>query len=236
MGSGTRVLARMDQRVDQLCGGFAAHLALFSTSEPFGGPSLYFHRKTLDLRGRHASIVSLAEDEAFFDAVYATLTAWGMHRMGPGNTKLLDLAVIQDSVRENAASLERFTSLNIATVAEGQYDDVVSEIWAVMARLKASVAEARIVANSKLLHHILPELVPPMDREYTFRLFYERTMLSIDEESAFREMFLRLLRIGQRNRSTIEATPRGGWSTSAAKIVDNAIVGHIISRRGAVTT
>lgn len=124
----------MDNRVDELCANFAAHLALFSTSEPFAGPSLYFHRKTLDLRRRHTSILSLAADDGYFDAAYATLTAWGMHRMGPGNTKLVDLAVIRDSVRDNAASLERLVSLNIANVAEGQYDDVVSGVWAVMAR------------------------------------------------------------------------------------------------------
>lgn len=61
-------------------------------------------------------------------------------------------------------------------------------------------------------------------------------MLSIDEESAFREMFLRLLQVGHRAKATIETTPRSGWNTSSAKIVDNAIVGHVISRRpGAMT-
>ena len=105
-----------------------------------------------------------------------------MHRMGPGNTKLREIATIRDSVRENAERLERLTALNITIVDEDQFEDVVDELWALVARLRVSIADARIVANSKLLHHILPELVPPIDREYTFRLFYERTMLSIDEE------------------------------------------------------
>ena len=46
-----------------------------------------------------------------------------------------------------------------------------------------SVAAAQIVANSKALHHLLPALVPPIDREYTFRFFYDRTMLTINERT-----------------------------------------------------
>ena len=55
MGSGLRVVSRMDERVGELISGFAAHLALFNASEPFAGPSWYFHRKTLDFRAGHTS-------------------------------------------------------------------------------------------------------------------------------------------------------------------------------------
>jgi len=59
-------------------------------------------------------------------------------------------------------------------------------------------------------------------------------MLSIVEERAFRAMFVRLLRIGERNQATIKATPRNGWNSSSAKVVDNAIVGYILGRLGSV--
>ena len=39
--------------------------------------------------------------------------------------------------------------------------------------------------GSKVLHHVLPDLVPPIDRQYTFKFFYGRTLLSIPEEVAF---------------------------------------------------
>jgi len=224
----------MDQRVQELCSGFAIHLARFGESDVFSGPSWYFHRKTLDLRARHASLRTLLDDDQYFDALYATLTAWGLHRMGPGSTKLRELAEIRDSVRESVEQLERLTTWNIATVGEERHAGIVDTLWAVIARLRVSVAKARIVANSKLLHHILPDLVPPIDREYTFRFFYERTMLSIDEERAFREMFARVLRIGQSSRLTIEATAKSGWNTCPTKVVDNAIVGFILSRRASV--
>ena len=120
------------------------------------------------LYGRHSSVLTLLDDETYFDSLYATLTAWGMHRMGPGNTKLLDIATIRDGVRKNTKRLEDLQTLNITTVTQDQQEEVIDALWAVLADLWVSVAEARIVANSKLLHHILPGLVPPIDREYTF--------------------------------------------------------------------
>jgi hypothetical protein len=46
---------------------------------------------------------------------------------------------------------------------------------------QGSVAEVRLVANSKALHHVLPGLIPPIDRMYTFQSFYGRKMLSMRE-------------------------------------------------------
>jgi hypothetical protein len=41
----------------------------------------------------------------------------------------------------------------------------------VIARIKVSTSRTQIVAGSKFLHHVLPDLVPPIDRRYTFRFF-----------------------------------------------------------------
>lgn len=87
MASSKAVLDRMEQRVSELDAGFRTFVDVFARSERFSGPSWYFHRKTLQRRATHATIESLLGDDVFFDALYATLTAWGLHRMGPGNTK-----------------------------------------------------------------------------------------------------------------------------------------------------
>jgi hypothetical protein len=116
--SSTRVADRMDQRVHELCAGFAERIARFADSDIFSSPSWYFHRKTLALRAQHASLRTLLDDDRYFDALCATLTAWSLHRMGPGNTKLPEISAIRDSVRENAEPLGRLTPLNIATVRE----------------------------------------------------------------------------------------------------------------------
>src|SRR4051812_28064880 len=158
MPSSTAVLKRMDQRVGKLTDRFDEYVRVFGTSERFTGPSGYFHRKALALRAQHQDIASLLKDDAFFDAVYATLTAWGMHRMGPGNTRLLDLVEIRDSIRAQAEPLQALASLDITTVSAASRPSVVEQTWSVLTALRVSVADAQIVANSKALHHLLPAL------------------------------------------------------------------------------
>lgn len=232
MASSKAVLDRMEDRVSELDAGFRRFVDVFGQSERFSGPSWYFHRKTLARGATHASIESLLEDDLFFDALYATLTAWGLHRMGPGNTKLRNLDDIRSSIREQSERLVELRPLRITDIADSDIPRIVDRVWAVLTALRVSIAKAQIVANSKTLHHLLPDLVPPMDREYTFQFFYGRNMLSVDERTAFREMYGRLIRVATHQREAIAALLDHTWNTSAAKVVDNAIVGYMIAREG----
>ena len=97
-----------------------------------------------------------------------------------------------------------------------------------------SVAAAQIVANSKALHHLLPTLVPPIDREYTYRFFYGRTMLSIEERPRFRKC-LQAASVAAECSSVIQTLLAKSWNTSPAKVVDNAVVGYLIARERAAS-
>jgi hypothetical protein len=222
----------MDQRVAELRAGLPGFVSVFAKSERFTGPSWYFHRKALARRAQHDAIASLLDDDVFFDWLYATLTAWGLHRMGPGNTKLRDIDDIRESVRGAADALADLNNIKITEIGELRAAEVVDAVWNVLKQLLVSVAAAQIVANSKALHHLLPALVPPMDREYTFRFFYSRTMLSIDEPTAFHEMFTRCVQVAVHHKEAIDGLVDGMRNTGIAKVVDNAIVGYMIAREG----
>ena len=106
MASGAKVRERFTARVTDLSGGFASCLEGFEGANFFTGPSFYFHQKTVARRLSHSTISSLLGDEGFFDLLYATLTAWGLHRMGPGNTKLRNINVVIDSFRAHLPQIE----------------------------------------------------------------------------------------------------------------------------------
>ncbi len=234
MPSGYRVLERMGQRVADLSGNFAAHLDRFEQDSPFSGPSAYFHRKTLALRSSHSSIAGLLKDDLFFDLLYATLTAWGLHRMGPGKTRLLDIEELKGSVRSQAAVLEKLARLTIITTLDIRgAEQVARELWPVLAALKVSAANVQLVANSKTLHHVLPALIPPIDRMYTFQFFYGRKMLTLQEREAFLEMFAGFHQLASTNAALIQERIGSAWNTSETKMIDNAIVGYMIGVRGA---
>jgi hypothetical protein len=153
--------------------------------------------------------------------------------MGPGNTKLRDIGELKTSLRSEAPRLERMSQVSITSFREHDATRVARAIWSIMATLKVSVAEARIVANSRTLHHVLPSLVPPIDREYTLRFFYGRKMLSIGEDDAFTEMYVHLHRLATLHSAEITARIGKGWHTSETKVVDNAIVGYVLGSRAA---
>lgn len=55
---------------------------------------------------------------------------------------------------------------------DAELDRAAGRLWAVIERIELGPARAKLVAGTKALHHLLPELVPPMDGEYTLSFFF----------------------------------------------------------------
>jgi hypothetical protein len=92
-------IRRIEESVAELIAEFDGCCDVFDRANLFTGPSAYFHSKTLALLGQHASAGDALLDAAFLESLYATLTAWGMHRMGPGGAKLVEFPALVDSFR-----------------------------------------------------------------------------------------------------------------------------------------
>jgi hypothetical protein len=90
----------------------------------------------------------------------------------------------------------------------------------------------RVVVGSKFLHHLLPDLIPPVDRRYTFRFFTGYQAVTSDQTS-FLDWFPKLAGIGNRCRASIyDVIVRGGFmATGEAKVIDNAIMGFMQNRQ-----
>jgi hypothetical protein len=163
---------RVDQRrpvLESLVGDFSHYVRSFDANRQFGGPSVYFHLKTIEALARHPTAVDALGDDTFFDYLYATLASWGLHRMGPGNARLRDLGELKASFRERASSIERVQHLRIDRLDPSRVGDVAEQAWKIMAGLRVGIGETLLVANSKALHHLLPGLIPPIDRSYTLK-------------------------------------------------------------------
>jgi len=105
--------------------------------------------------------------------------------------------------------------------------------WSIIGRLRASTSASRLVSGSKTLHHVLPDLMPPIDREYTFKLFTGQAMLSGGERQALADWWPYLCEIGRCCSSEIQAAAGRPerMATSVSKVIDNAIIGFMRSRR-----
>ncbi len=220
---------RARRNVDALIGGFDRYLAQFEQSNAFPGPSLYFHERALARRRAHNNAAALMDDELFFEYLYAVLPAWGMHRMGKQPAKVGDFTEMVESFRSALRGIEALWDRRIVEVHPEQADEVAASVWEVIAALKVSTSGTKIVAGSKALHHVLPDLVPPIDRQYTFRFFTGQMSLAHGDRRAFLEWFPLLCEIGCARRAEIDAALiRGGFmATGPAKVIDNAIMGFM---------
>jgi hypothetical protein len=134
--------------------------------EAFGGPCVYFHRECL--RAAETAFLS----ERHIETLYATLAAWGMHRMGSADrtkTKLTNWEKFRGSIIANAPQLAEFRDLRLLSAPAEEYLDALARLRPIYESLALTVSGATVVVNSKALHHILPEFIPPIDRQYTIR-------------------------------------------------------------------
>lgn len=94
-----KTLERMNKRLKELIDSFDESVKHFDRTPIFSGPSLYFHKKVIDVL-RTSEFLNILENESFFEYLYATLASLGLRRMGETNTKLINF----DKFKESTAS------------------------------------------------------------------------------------------------------------------------------------
>lgn len=225
-------LARQANRIQALIDGFSGWVTEFEASQAFPGPSLYFHERAIERQRQHQASSSLLADIRFLEYVYAMLPAWGMHRMGPQAAKVRDFSLISAALHEKIDVIDQLWPLHVTSLDADTARQVAAASWDVIAHIKVSASQTQIVAGSKFLHHVLPDLIPPIDRRYTFAFFTGQLSVPSDK-AAFADWYPKLASIGMQCREPIlEAISRGGFMASGeAKVIDNAIIGFMQSAR-----
>src|SRR5229473_3459252 len=90
----------------------------------FGGPCVYFHNECL-AAGKEEFL-----SQRHIEMLYATLTAWGMHRMGDSEkakAKLTDWATFRSSVATQGERLQQFRPYQLLEMSEAEYSTAVLE-------------------------------------------------------------------------------------------------------------
>lgn len=161
-----RALAALDTSFDRC-------LADFESPRIFSGPSVYFYEELVRPIRSVPSLRDLASSDRLIELAYATLRSWGMHRMGERvATKLTEYPVFRDAVRALIKPAAALSNRRITELSEEDLGIVVGQPAVLVERSGISASGSPLVANAKMLHFLLPDLVPPIDRTYTGRFFY----------------------------------------------------------------
>lgn len=219
----------VEDRVRELCDNFESYLVEFDRDNPFTGPSIYFHLKTLE-KLRTIGAPKALEDSCFFEYLYATLASWGMHRMGPKGAKLVEFTDFMKTLQSQKEKILDLHGLKLTHLEEKELQNVMNKLWNILSNLKVSSTETQLIAGSKALHHLLPDLIPPIDGEHTLTFVYGYKPTYVSEEQQFKRTFPLFWKIGNRKKSTILQWIGKGFHTSETKVIDNAIVGYVKTR------
>jgi hypothetical protein len=214
--------ARVDARLERVIERFDDLVAEYDARVPFVRSGQYqLHRATIERRQQHPSVRIALDDDVLLESLHRTLQAWGI---GKRASRLVPLDDFRDAVRRQASRLESLESLRLEELA-GCVDEVGAQIWTLVDELAVVENVARIVPGTKTLHHLLPQLVPPMDRAWTGRFFeWNPVDLQQGQRSTFLAAWRDLANVASATRPS--RLVGAGWRTSSSKIVDNAVIAY----------
>lgn len=209
------------QRVHQLARSFGQFVAAYDAAFPFTSKQLAAHRETVELRSKAGSVAAAVNDPFFLASLYRTLVAWGLGKRG---SRLVAAPHFETAVREAVPQLSALEPLRID--ADALPEATPEALWHIISTMRITDNDAKIVAGTKALHHLLPDLVPPMDRAWTGRFFalHDPEWQGAAQRRTFLRLYLKFVDIACAAQPQVYVTG-DGWRTSRTKIIDNALIG-----------
>jgi hypothetical protein len=218
-------VARRDDvaaRVRALVYDFDRYVMASDSLVPFSPEQLAAHRATIALRQRASSVSVAVGDPDFVHSLRRTLIAW---RLDSRASKLAPGPAFGDAL---AAALPKLVELEPYRIDAGDWpDDLVSRLWTLIETLGVVTNDAKLVAGTKTLHHLLPDLVPPMDRAWTGKFFglHAPEWQGASQRRTFFRLYGTFRTVAQQVDPLRHVTG-DRWRTSRTKILDNALIGY----------
>jgi hypothetical protein len=216
------------ERLKDLAVSFPDYLIVYRNRGPFSKAQLGAHLNALERRSTFVSAEDAVADDAFADLVREVLGQWGV---GTRGAQLVSAELFRAEFEKLAPRLEH---LNHARIDDADLDpeQVESAVYDLIDSISlvtkyGEPVKNRLVSGTKALHHVLPNLVPPVDREYTQTFFgWHNPEFQYNPRECFKVIFLALVEVAR--DVGLDRFRGDGWMSSPAKILDNAIVGFCV--------
>jgi hypothetical protein len=151
--------------------------------------------------------------------------------MGPGGSKMREFEGLKES-------LKRVWPITLE-LRHKMPSDLKEDDWSNLRKafceLRCMDSGTSLVANSKVMAHLLPQLVPPVDRQYTLKFLFKHGRITNGIElewMRFEEILTRFFYpiadssvFKDRAAEWLTRPDQFKWDTSALKIVDNLVIG-----------
>ena len=191
------------------------------------------HKSLIErMKTRFSTPSEAADSEAFLTDLYDILKAW----YGNRSRWLIDFGGFKIAVKHAAAQLDSLKGLRVESVGPTHVGCINDTLWRVIQTLIITRGKARIVSGTKAIHHLVPDLIPPMDVRYTGRFFWKLSEIgqAARQQAVFRLIFRASYDLAQcvSTNSAFMACVGTGFHTSLPKALDNAIIGLVDRKLG----
>jgi len=165
-------MVKRELRIEELMRDFQHYVDYFYEDCPFSREQYYLHKKVIEKirQGEHRSLLS---DDHFLEEVREVVSKW-IEEWGKG--ELVDSATFQDRIKTVVDKLQELVGFKLHELNDEKWEQMkpnIEELFQRVWDLKLREgADSQIVTVSKTLHHLLPDLIPPIDRKYTLSGFF----------------------------------------------------------------
>lgn len=224
-----------DTKIKDLIDNFSEYMELFKNGNPFTGPSDYFYTQKVISKTKQGKY-DLVFNTEFIEWIYATLTSWGMHHMGPKGGKMADFESFKQCILHNEEKILQLKSVRMNDADIEQYLTQIKELYQSLSSIMES--NSKLVATTKVMHFLLPHLVSPMDREYTMKFFGKSIptiksstdLKNIQKEIEIFEFVFKKMSYISRQVDCSKYLDNK-FSTTIPKVIDNAIVSYVMKHK-----
>lgn len=217
---------RVKQRIEDLTADFEYYLEVFDQNTPFTRSGQFeCHSRTIRRRRELGTVEAAVLDVSFTRSLWDTLRAWGI---GSRASRLTPLDGFRQALLRELPQLKALEAFSIDSADLG-VEEVAGEVWLLIERLSIVENDAPLVSCTKALHHLLPDLIVPMDRAYTQQFFaWHNPEFQYQQRNVFVQAFRTFAAVAR------VVTPSryvgAGWGTSRTKVLDNALVGFCLEK------
>jgi len=221
-----------NRNLKELKSGINGYLSeIKGVGESFGGPSIYFYHRAL--QEMEKNFLKLPHIEA----IYAMLPAWGMHKMGKTKTKIVVFDEFKRQIEARKSQLFELRGKRLSEVNIGELSEL-------LVSMRFSESDSRLVSSSKVLHHIIPNLICPIDRQHSITFLlqdksnFHRNEYKNDDEKDYANIFLsgmrKFIEVDDNKVILEEQRNTNDFNTSLTKIFDNLIMVFVREERNKI--
>jgi hypothetical protein len=184
------------------------------------------HIKNLDIDSNH--VIRLINDNTHISNIYESLRI--EFGMGRRSAKLVSINDFTVSIQDNQAIIERLANQRLDSIPPGTVPtSLLTDLKTLFFGLQVVPQDqkSKIVAVSKALHFLLPDLVMPIDGANILRFFGKGDIPGKAEQQFewFKEVFIKYVQLIAYLKLERDNCNCNWWNISVPKRIDNSITG-----------